>query len=194
VSLRLCTPADKRVLVEVWAPILDRGPQEWLDRDWTWNALHAPDQLAFNVAPEWLVLADEVEPDAKGDLIGALVTTGPLSPPDASLDIKTVGDETFAWVEYVAIAPSIRKNCPALDRRKVLLKGVGSQLMMAAIRRSQSLGCNGRVGLHAEGAVAKEAYRAWNMQELPEAPHPAGGRFPVFFGSADWALKFAERR
>ncbi len=193
VSLRLCTPTDKRVLVEAWAPILDRGPRAWLDRGWSWVALDAPDQLAFNVDPEWLVLADDVELDAKGDLIGTLVTTGPISPADASLKTESIGDEDLVWVEYVAIAPSLRKNCPDLDRRKVLLKPVGSQLMIAAIRRSESVGCDGRVGLHAEGAVAEETYEAWGMQRLPAAPHPAGGAFPVFFGSADWAQGFIKK-
>jgi hypothetical protein len=180
--------------VAVWAPILDRGPRTWLDRDWSWETLDASDQLAFDVDPEWLVLADEVEPDSKGDILGILVTTGPIAPTDASLDIGTIGDGSLAWVEYIAIAPSVRPDCPALDRRGIMLKRVGAQLMLAAIKRSRSLGCDGRLGLHAEGDVAKRAYGAWNMQELPEALHPAGGSFPVFFGSADWARDFTERR
>jgi hypothetical protein len=192
-SLRPCTPADKRVLVEVWAPLLDRGPRGWLDREWRWDALDAPNQLAFNVDPEWFVLADEVEPDSRGDLIGTVVTTGPISPADASLDIKTVGTESVVWVEYVAMAPSNRKNCPDADRWKVLLKPVGWHLMIAAIRRSQRLGCNGRIGLHAEGEVAEQTYLGWKMQKLPDAPHPAGGAYPIFFGSAKWAQEFMKR-
>jgi hypothetical protein len=192
--IRACTTADRRVLVAVWAPILDRGPRTWLDRDWSWEALDTQDPLAFDVDPEWLVLADEVEPDAKGDILGTLMTTGPITPTDASLDVATIGDGSLAWVEYIAIAPSIRPDCPTLDRREIMLKRVGAQLMVAAIKRSRSLGCDGRIGLHAEGDVAKHVYSAWERQELPEAAHPAGGSYPVFFGSADWARDFAERR
>jgi GNAT superfamily N-acetyltransferase len=192
-QLRTCVPADVDVFLGIWAPMLERGPKQWLDRGWSWEKLDAADQLAFDASPEWLVLADEVEEGAPRDLLGVLVTTGPITPAVASLDVGTVGEGGIVWVEYVAIAPAIRGDCPALDRRGVRLKGVGAQLMLAAIQRSKELGCRGRVGLHAEGEVARRAYNDWEMDELRDAPHPTGGFFPVFFGSADWALGFTGR-
>jgi hypothetical protein len=173
---------------------LERGPSEWLDRDWCWNGLDAADQLAFKVLPEWLVVADEVEADAQHDLLGVLVTTGPIAPSHAALDPAVVGSARMMWVEYIAIAPSVRDECPEQDRRGMVLKGVGQQLMLAAILRSERMGCDGRIGLHAEGDKAIHTYRErWKMHELPEAPHPTGGSFPIFFGSAEWAQEFRSK-
>jgi GNAT superfamily N-acetyltransferase len=192
--LRDCTAADVDALQGVWEPILERGPRHWLDRDWHWDRLDAAEELAFDVDPEWLVLADDVEQAGARDLLGVLVTTGPVTPAQASLEAAVVGDGGIVWVEYVAIAPSIRDDCPTLDRRSAQLKGVGAQLMMAAIERSKDLGCAGRVGLHAEGEVAVRAYTKWEMLKFPDASHPTGGRFPVFFGDAAWAKDFDARR
>lgn len=192
--LRPCTAVDVDALVEVWAPILEIGPRSWLDRDWMWETLDAADQVAFDASPACLVLADEVEEGAPRDLLGVLVTTGPITPSRAKLDTASVGEGGIVWVEYVAIAPGLRPHCPAQHRRAGGLKGVGTQLMIAAIRRSEELGCEGRVGLHAEGEDSRRKYQDWGMEELAEAPHPAGGRFPVFFGSAAWARGFMERR
>jgi hypothetical protein len=66
--------------------------------------------------------------------------------------------------------------------------------MLAAIARSESMGLEGRIGLHAEGPVACNAYTSWNMRQLDDAPHPAGGQFPVFFGDATWAREFRTKR
>jgi hypothetical protein len=62
--------------------------------------------------------------------------------------------------------------------------------MLCAIARSVELNCNGRIGLHAEGTVAQAIYQKWRMRLLPDAPHPTGGTFPVFFGDAAWARDF----
>ncbi|MEO7591450.1 MAG: hypothetical protein ABI134_09585, partial [Byssovorax sp.] len=91
------------------------------------------------------------------------------------------------WVEYIAIAPSLRRDCPDQDRRPRYLRGVGVRLMMAAIARSRSMGLGGRLALHAEGEVACSAYTSWEMRGLGSLPHPAGGKFPVFFGDVAWA-------
>jgi len=193
--LRPCTRVDVRQLTGVWAPALELGPAGWLDREWSWGGLDASDQLAFDVNPVCWVLADEAEPDASGDVLGILVTTGVIDPGLALLDTAQIGTGGVVWVEYIAIAPSIRPDCPVRECRQVLLKGLGPSLMAAAIQRSLALGCEGRVGLHAEGDGAKRTYKEkWGMQELPEANHPAGGRFPVFFGSATWARTFMEQR
>jgi hypothetical protein len=192
--LRACTAADVDVFTNAWSPVLDRGPSAWLDRGWIWDRLSAPDQLAFKVSPEWVVLADEIEPGAQRDLLGVMVTTGPIAPEDASLDAALVGNASALWVEYLAAAPSIRRDCPEGDRRSTNLNRVGARLMLAAIERSWDLGCEGRVGLHAEGDIAELVYEAWDMERLEDAPHPAGGVFPIFWGSADWAKQFAEKR
>jgi len=194
VRTRTCTAADARALDVSWTPVFERGPRSWLDRDWRRGGLDAPTELAFRVNPAWAVMTDEVEPDAQGDLLGVLVTTGPIAVRTAGLDVEVVGEEPVVWVEYIAIAPGLRPDCPPLDQRKILLKGVGPALMLCAIERSIALGCNGRIGLHAEGPVAQAAYLKWKMRPLPEAPHPAGGSFPVFLGDADWAREFRSER
>lgn len=173
-----------------WAVALERGPSGWVGRGWRWGRLDAPDELAFKVDPEWIVAADEVEADALRDILGVLVTTGPITPAPPWLDPSVVGSARLVWVEYIAIAPSIRDDCPDGDRRGMVLKGIGTQLMLAAITRSERLGCEGRVGLHAEGEKARSTYTKWKMREFPEAPHPAGDSFPIFVGSAEWAQAF----
>lgn len=194
VALRACAREDRRTLAAVWGAALERGPSSWLDREWWWDDLTASSELAFAINPEWLVVADEVEPAAQRDLLGVLVTTGPVPPERTGIDLATVGDRGVVWVEYIAIAPGLRPGCPAPDRRRAALKGVGPQLMRRAIERSVGLGCEGRIGLHAEGAVAVDTYRdKWNMRLCTDAPHPAGGSFPVFFGDAEWASKFLAR-
>lgn len=190
VRVRRCTASDARALDLGWPPILERGPRTWLDRQWSWGALDAPEELAFDEDPEWIVAVDEVEEGASGDHLGVLVTTGPIAVQAAGLDASVVGAEPVVWVEYIAIAPTLRPDCPPLDRRKIQLKGVGQALMLHAIERSVALECQGRIGLHAEGPVAQAAYLKWKMRPLPEAPHPTGGMFPVFFGDADWAKSF----
>lgn len=194
VVLRECTREDRRTLVTTWGAALERGPSSWLDREWMWGDLTAPSELAFAIDPEWVVVADEVEPVAQRDLIGVLVTTGPVPPARTGIDPAVAGDQSVVWVEYIAIAPGLLPGCPAPDRRRVGLKGIGPQLMRRAIERSVALGCEGRIGLHAEGAVAVDTYRdRWNMRLCPDAPHPAGGSFPVFFGGAQWATAFLSR-
>lgn len=162
-----------------------------------WDGLDAPGQVAFPLSPaEWIVAADEVETDARGDLLGVLVTTGPIMPAPPALDPAAFGGAQVVWVEYIAIAPSVREDCPEEDRRDVLLMGIGYQLMLAAITRSEQLGCEGRIGLHAEGRGATKKYKdRWKMIELPAAPHPADGKIlPVFFGSDTWARTFKAKR
>lgn len=190
VRLRACTSADRRTLDVTWAPVLDRGPRAWLDRDWAWSALDALEELAFDVNPEWIVAVDAVEPGALGDILGTLVTTGPIPAEQTGIALELVGTEPLVWVEYIAIAPSLRPDCPPPDRRASPLKGLGPVLMFHAIERSRALGCDGRIGLHAEGPVAQAAYLKWKMRLLPDAPHPTGGNFPVFLGDAEWARNF----
>lgn len=137
------------------------------------------------------MLADEVESTARGELFGVLVTTGPATAKQAGIDMLPGMDGELIWVEYIAIAPSLRPDCPAPYRRKPRVKGVGPQLMRAAIARSEALGLSGRIGLHAEGDGARETYTTkWNMRYLGEAIHRAGGAYPVCCGDAAWAAQF----
>jgi hypothetical protein len=176
---------DRARLTRSWGPVLERGPERWLDREWRWSELGSA-ELAFSRNPELLVLSDEIELGARGDLLGILVTTAPITPQEAALDAATVSGPLL-WVEYIAIAPSLRTDCPAGDRRSPVLKGVGIRLMIAAIGRSRAMGLGGRVGLHAEGALACDTYVRWEMRQLEPAIHPAGGSYPVFLGDDAWA-------
>jgi len=190
--IRRGTAADRRHLVRTWIPVLDRGPKHWLDREWPWGTFGEGEEaeLAFPSSnPEWLVLADEVAPDARGDLLGVLVTTAPVTAVDAALADGGAASAAMLWVEYIANAPSLRgRDCPPQYRRAPFLKGVGVRLMLEAIKRSERMGFGGRVGLHAEGTVAYDTYRTrWGMRELGNAEHPAGGDYPVFFGDTSWA-------
>lgn len=193
VEIGLCSVVERRRLAASWGSILAGGPAIWLDRDWNWDQLDALDQLAFAIDPEWLVMRDVIEPGALRDFLGVLVTTGPVPTAAAGLESGIVGGESVLWVEYLAIAPSIRANCPAASRREPSVKAVGQALMRVAIERSLRLGCNGRIALHAEGSVATSAYAKWGMASLGDRPHPTGGSFPVCFGSADWANGFGKR-
>jgi len=152
--------------------------------------LTAPDELAFGIAPEWMVIVDDVEPGAHGDILGVLVTTGPVTATSPGLPPTLRESAPVLWVEYIAIAPNLRPNCPPTDRRSARLKGIGTRLMQHAIARSQRLGCGGRIGLHAEGDGARTSYTGWGMTEQPPAPHPTGGSYPVFLGSDAWASDF----
>lgn len=188
--LRAGNAKDRERLVKSWAPVLSRGPEQWLDGDWSWETFGEAD-LAFPLHPEWLVIVDEIESEARGDVLGVLVTTGPLAPSDAALTDPAAAAGALFWVEYIAIAPSLRPDCPDRDRRVPTLKGVGVRLMLAAIARSDGAGLAGRLGLHAEGKIACSTYRdKWHMEQLGEADHPAGGRFPVFYGDAAWAAGY----
>lgn len=177
---------DRERLVKTWAPVLRRGPEGWLDREWPWEKFGITD-LAFNVNPEWLVLSDEVETGSTGDVLGVLVTTAPITAQMAALKDAAAAAADLLWVEYIAIAPSLRRDCPDQDRRPHYLRGVGVRLMMAAIERSKSMRLGGRLALHAEWEVACSAYATWDMRGLGRLPHPAGGDFPVFFGDVAWA-------
>src|SRR5581483_644639 len=117
VQLRLCSPQDASQLAASWAPVLERGPSTWLDRGWRWEELDAATELAFQDGPEWVVIADCVEADAPGDLLGVLVTSGPIAAQAAGLDVTMVGTDGLVWVEYIAIAPGLRPGCPPLDQR-----------------------------------------------------------------------------
>lgn len=187
--IRPGTGVDRAALVRHWAPVLTRGPSTWLDREWSWETFGEA-ELAFECNPEWLVLVDELAPAARGDVLGVLVTTVPVSPREASLEDPGAMVGALLWLEYIAIAPGLRPDCLGPDRRSPILKGVGAQLMLRAITRSENHGLGGRLGLHAEGEVARGAYARWKMQELGDAEHPAGGRFPVFFGDTAWAQQF----
>lgn len=194
VCIRPGNAKDRDGLVKSWGPVLNRGPEQWLDRDWPWEEFGIA-ELAFSVAnPEWLMLADEIEADARGDGLGVLVTTAPVTAQEAGLNDATAASGALLWVEYIAIAPSLRRDCPQRDRRVPFLKGVGFRLMVAAIERSVAMGLGGRLGLHAEGSVACSAYKNWNMRELGPVIHPAGGEFPVFFGDAAWATAYLMKR
>lgn len=195
--LRLGTQADRTVLVRSWGPVLEDGPDHWADREWPWDTFGAGD-LHLDPNPQWLVVAGELEQGASGELFGVLVTTGPATAQDAGLAaISGPGtllalDCALLWVEYIAIAPSIRlPDCPKPHRRPRHVKGVGPQLMRAAIERSEELGTSGRIGLHAEGDRARETYTMkWRMICLGPAEHRAGGTYPVCFGNAEWAVQF----
>jgi len=192
--IRPGTERDRRHLVKSWRPVLSRGPEHWLDREWAWEQFGAA-ELAFPNNPEWLVLTDELEREARGDVLGVLVTTVPVSAAEAALTDRAAAAQAMLWVEYIAIAPSLRKpDCPPQDRRVPFLKAIGVRLMLAAIMRSEVMQLGGRIGLHAEGTIAYETYTRWNMRELGKALHPAGGRFPVFFGDATWAREYREQR
>jgi hypothetical protein len=192
---RMGTAADRRALVGSWLPMLARGPAHWLDREWPWDTFGA-DELHGDLNPEWLVLADELEQGASGELFGVLVTTGPMSARHAGIEHLLAVDGGFFWVEYIAVAPSLRKNCPLPLRRRPWLRVVGPSLMKAAIARSKALGMEGRLGLHAEGELARLTYGAenWNMDYLGEAAHRAGDAYPVYFGDAAWAVEFCAER
>lgn len=199
-TLRLCTLADRRVLASDWVTALRLGsdpaaarPAPWLDCDWNWAALDKESELAFPFNTEFVVIVDDVEDGADKKPLGVLVTSYVSSPRLAALDLSVVGGGALLWVEYIAIAPAIRPNCRVENRRSNPPKSVGSELMCEAIRRSFRLGAEGRVGLHAEGSSACDAYSAWQMKQLPDAPHPAGGAFPVFFGDQKWAGAFVEK-
>jgi hypothetical protein len=185
--LRRARASDTREVVERWSPVFSRGPRGWLDREWPWEDLAL--EVAFDRSPETLVIADEIEEGCRRDIVGVVLTTGPHDPAAVGLAATEVGG-SLLWLENIAIAPSLRVDCPDPDRREIVLKAVGVALMLAAIERSVALGCDGRIGLHAEGEVAKKAYLKWNMKELPAARHPAGGSYPVFFGSSSWADQF----
>lgn len=187
--IRPGTVADRAALVRHWAPVLTRGPSTWLDRDWPWETFGETD-LAFDCNPEWLVLVDELASEARGDVLGVLVTTVPVSAREASLDDPSAAPSTLLWLEYIAIAPGLRPDCPARDRRSPVLKGVGVQLMLRAICRSEDQGLGGQLALHAEGEVACSTYGRWKMRPFGDAAHPAGGRFPVFLGDSAWAQQF----
>lgn len=189
--LRPGTSADRTELEKSWLPTLERGPTKWLDWEWPWRTFGLSD-LHLDENPEWLVIADELGPTPSGELFGVLVTTGPATAQQAGIDelLEMTGKSTM-WVEYIAIAPSLRPDCPAQFRRKAHVKAVGPQLMRAAIGRSEELGCDGRICLHAEGDGARETYTAkWRMRDLGYATHRAGGAYPVCFGDAAWAAEF----
>lgn len=189
--LRLGTPADRTALEKSWLPTLERGPATWLDREWPWRTFGLSD-LHLDENSEWVVLADELEPGASGELFGILVTTGPATAQQVGLEDLMPADGRLLWLEYIAIAPCIRPDCPPHDRRRPRVKGVGRQLMCAAIDRSFDLGIEGKIGLHAEGPSAN-VYDGWGMRRIGNADHRAGGSFPVFFGDAVWALGFSGR-
>lgn len=179
-------------LLTSWAPMLESGPAEWLDRDWPWQTFGSTD-LHLEMNPEWLVLADELEPGASGDLLGVLVTTGPATMAEACIDDPPAVDVPSLWVEYIAIAPWLRPDCPPRRRREVVLKLVGTALMMAAIARSKSLGLDGRIALHAEGDGARRTYldkERWGMRHIGNGSHRTGSAYPVCFGDSAWAAQF----
>lgn len=188
--LRRGTSTDRTALEKSWVPTLEGGPSYWLDREWPWSTFGTSD-LHLDLNPEWLVLADELEPEASGELFGVLVTTGPATVEQAGIQELLEAENALLWVEYIAIAPSLRPDCPLHRRRKPCVKVVGPQLMRAAIARSEALGQSGRIGLHAEGDGARETYTAkWRMRFLGNAEHRAGGAYPVCFGDAEWAAQF----
>lgn len=182
-KVRPCGPADRTHFVRHWATALERLGA--LDAQWKWSDLES--ECAFPAhAPESVVLVEDSEPEVP---LGILVTSGPIRIDQAGLDPSTLdGDTTpLVWVEYIAIAPELRSTSGSRPR----LKGLGPVLMRHAIRRSRELECGGRIGLHAEGSLAATTYETkWTMKRLPDAPHPAGGSFPVYFGSAAWARGF----
>jgi hypothetical protein len=187
--LRPGTPTDRRALVLTWQPVLDAGPARWLDREWSWATI-GKSELHVEASPELLVIADEVETGASGDVLGVLVTTGPTTVEHAGIAELLELDGGLLWVEQIATAPSLRKDCPPAHRRKPRLKLVGSHLMRAAIARSRSFGLGGRIGLHAEGEIACATYDGWLMRSLGDGVHRAGGMYPVYFGDGAWADRF----
>jgi hypothetical protein len=183
--VRAGTSDDRRALIKDWWPILDAGPESWPDRDWAWQDFGTT-ELHVERNAEWLVLADELEPGCGGDLLGVLVTTGPATPNETGIHQVAV-----LWLEYIAIAPSIRRDCPARNARRPTLKLVGQQLMRLAIDRSEAMGLEGRIGLHAEGDRALDTYTArWGMVLVGSAPHRSGGVYPVCYGDPAWAARF----
>ena len=72
------------------------------------------------------MLADDVEPGATGDVLGILVTTGPVTPEKAGLGDILKHPGSLLYVEQIAItAPSLRGNCPESCRRKPRLLATG---------------------------------------------------------------------
>ncbi len=189
--LRPGTPADRVALVKSWAPLLERESAIWLDWEWPWKTFGTSD-LHLDQNPEWLVITDELESEESDELFGVLVTTGPTTAQQAGIEELLGPNARLLWVEYIAIAPAIRPNCPYSDQRKPRVKGVGRQLMCAAVARSVDLDLEGKIGLHAEGPSAN-TYTAWGMHSVGNAGHRAGGSFPVFFGDAMWATGFIDR-
>jgi hypothetical protein len=78
--LRPGTAEDIRALIRTWVPILERGPESWLDREWDWPALGVAD-LHVELNPEWLVIVDELGAGPSREILGVLVTTGPVTAP-----------------------------------------------------------------------------------------------------------------
>ena len=190
--IRLGTASDRLTLMKSWVPVLNRGPTHWLDRLWPWMTFGDGD-LHIELGSEWLVIADEVEPGSSSEIFGVLVTTGPTTAQEAGIgDLPGMAGESMLWVEYIAIAPSIRlPDCPLPDRRTTHVMAVGPQLMRAAITRSYALGTDGRIGLHAEGDGARKIYtKKWKMRDLGVATHRTGDAYPVCFGDAAWAVEF----
>ncbi len=182
--IRDVTTEDKRLLVRTWCPVLDAGPNEWLDRDWTWSALDTPDDLACSVEPRWLVLSSL---DAR-EIFGVLVVSGPVA-----LNELVPGevDVRYLWIEYLAIAPRRRDKCPD-EFRLPKIKPIGPALTKAAIGVSRERGAGGRIGLHAEGSGAQLTYDRWKMRRLATAgTHPSdNASYPVYVGDESWADEF----
>lgn len=183
--VRPVTEADKRLLLTQWRPVLNRGPAEWLDREWEWADLDHADQLACTNNAQWVVVASHDD----AELFGVLVVSGPVP---LSEMVPGTDQRRFLWVEYLAISPTIRGDCPSNQVREVRVKAVGKLMMTVAIELSVASGADGRVGLHAEGSVAIASYRRWNMSELDtKARHPTGDDlYTIFIGDESWAAAF----
>jgi len=184
--IRDANQADKQALLTHWAPKLRAGPPKWLDRLWNWDELDNPTELACKEKPRWLVLAAE-----DGELFGTLVISGPIALREL---VPGASSEPYLWIEYLAIAPSIRRDCPPGFVRAQRVVPVGVRLMQVVIELSVERGAGGRVALHAEGDIAIDTYKKWEMRRLPErARHPSDGElYWVFVGDEDWAQTFSQ--
>lgn len=189
--LRQWKPKDTVALMDTWVPVLNRGPKTWRDREWSWECL--AEKVAYNKGLEALVLADEIEDDSRKEIAGILITTGPHQPPGVGLNHEIISGPLM-WLEYIAIAPFHRRDCQRADVKLVRLKLIGSELMRVAIGRSIALGCNGTIGLHADGVEAQNVYVEWGLKQFPDTIHPDDGEpYPVFFGDNVWADGFQKK-
>ncbi len=194
VSLRSVDDSVAAQLARMWEPLLSSGRETWTDRDWDYRCLTA--EAAFDVGHQWVVLVDDIEPDARHDIVGTLFTSGPVSlrdlPGFALADGVSALTASVLWIENIAITPTLRDNV-GVAARQPKLRGVGAQLRRLAIQRSAAMGCGGRVALHAAGSESPAVYRSWTMTEVGAHKHPKAETYPVFYGDEAWAIRMLEK-
>jgi hypothetical protein len=111
--LRPGTPADRVALVKSWAPLLERERATWLDWEWPWQTFGTSDLHLEGLNPDWLVIADELESEASGELFGVLVTTGPATARQAGVEELLGPDARLLWVDLQRAAQATCEGCRA---------------------------------------------------------------------------------